>query len=427
MTQRGPESDEALATARSGRVSRNLHWLIAAGLGAVVLIGFGIQSSLKARAAAAVPAAGNVEDNPVVMGREPPLTRLHEVLVHQVETETGSDPLRGLTPSSGSDPKEAEAARVHRMELEKQLAVVAGSPMLAINRMGSAAPAVANTSAVAPMSGSAPNTSVRLMAEAGGALATHLPAGLGAVTLPAALTHPAGLNSLMTQGNDAAKTDPAQEASARAARATIPLIPIKPASVRQVLEGALIPAVLLTQISSDLPGMITAQVTEDVYDSIRGHFLAIPKGSRVIGEYGSHVVGGQERIMASFHRLILPSGESFILDTPQAADVGGQAGMKDEVDDRFWKRLGGQFMTAGLARVVQAPQGGVTILGGTGNTLAGDAAGQILVDTARVGFQGNAALGPIIVIKRGYPFVILVNHDMDFSTLGHASNSPAAR
>jgi len=217
------------------------------------------------------------------------------------------------------------------------------------------------------------------------------------------------------------------EASARAARATIPLTPIKPASARQVLEGALIPAVLLTQISSDLPGMITAQVTEDVYDSIRGHFLAIPKGSRVIGEYGSHVVGGQERIMASFHRLILPSGESFILDTPQAADVGGQAGMRDEVDDRFWKRLGGQFMTAGLARVVQAPQGGVTILGGTGNTLAGDAAGQILVDTARVGFQGNAALGPIIVIKRGYPFVILVNHDMDFSLLGHGGSGPTTR
>ncbi len=414
MTQCGSELDEVLSTARSGRTSRNLHWFIAAGLGAVVLIGFGIQSSLKARAAAAVPVAANAEDNPVVMGREPPLNTLHEVLVHQVEA--GSGPLRGLTPSSGPDPKEVEAARVHRMELEKQLAVVAGAPMLAINRMGTATPV--NISALAPPSGNAPSSTARLMAEAGGALAARLPAGI---------VNPAGLRNPNAPGNGANQTDTALEASARAARATIPLTPIKPASARQVLEGALIPAVLLTQISSDLPGMITAQVTEDVYDSIRGHFLAIPKGSRVIGEYGSHVVGGQERIMASFHRLILPSGESFILDTPQAADVGGQAGMRDEVDDRFWKRLGGQFMTAGLARVVQAPQGGVTILGGTGNTLAGDAAGQILVDTARVGFQGNAALGPIIVIKRGYPFVILVNHDMDFSTLGHVGNSPAAR
>jgi|GEM_PF-389066 type IV secretion system protein TrbI len=417
MTERGFESDEALSTARSGRTSRNLHWFIAAGLGAVVLIGFGIQSSLKARAAAAVPVAGNAEDNPVVMGREPPLNILREVLVHQVEA--GSDPLRGLTPSSaslGSDPKEAEAARVQRMEVEKQLAVVAGAPMLAINRMGTAAPV--NSSAPTPPSGNAPSSSARLMAEAGSALAARLPAGI---------VNPAGLRNPNAPGNGANQTDPALEASARAARATIPLTPIKPASARQVLEGALIPAVLLTQISSDLPGMITAQVTEDVYDSIRGHFLAIPKGSRVIGEYGSHVVGGQERIMASFHRLILPSGESFILDTPQAADVGGQAGMRDEVDDRFWKRLGGQFMTAGLARVVQAPQGGVTILGGTGNTLAGDAAGQILVDTARVGFQGNAALGPIIVIKRGYPFVILVNHDMDFSLLGHGGSGPTTR
>jgi hypothetical protein len=62
MTERWPESDEALATERSGRVSRNLHWFIAAGLGAVVLIGFGIQSSLKAHATAAAPATSNVED-----------------------------------------------------------------------------------------------------------------------------------------------------------------------------------------------------------------------------------------------------------------------------------------------------------------------------------------------------------------------------
>jgi len=44
-----------------------------------------------------------------------------------------------------------------------------------------------------------------------------------------------------------------------------------------------------------------------------------------------------------------------------------------------------------------------------------------------VGFQGNAALGPIIVIKRGYPFVILVNHDMDFSLLGHGGSGPTTR
>src|SRR5487761_2617795 len=93
-------------------------------------------------------------------------------------------------------------------------------------------------------------------------------------------------------------------------------------------------------------------------------------------------------------------------------------GAKDEVDNRFWTRLGGQFMTAGLARIISPPEGGGTILGGAGNSLAGDAAGQILVNTASMGFAGNAALGPVIVIKRGYPFVIMVNRDMDFSTLG---------
>ena len=211
---------------------------------------------------------------------------------------------------------------------------------------------------------------------------------------------------------------PDSVAPAKPARAQTPIVPVKPSSQRQVLEGSLIPAVLLTQVNSDLPGMLTAQVTEDVYDSIHGNFLAIPKGSRVIGEYNTRVMPGQERIMAMFHRLILPGGESFNLDDMQAADRAGQSGMKDEVDNRFWTRLGGQFMTAGLARIISPPEGGVTLLGGAGNSLAGDAAGQILVNTASVGFAGNAVLGPVIVIKRGYPFVIMVNRDMDFSTLG---------
>lgn len=56
-----------------------------------------------------------------------------------------------------------------------------------------------------------------------------------------------------------------------------------------------------------------------------------------------------------------------------------------------------------------------------GNNLTTDAAGQILVNTASIGFAGQAAIGPVIIIKKGYPFTLLVNRDMDFASLASAS------
>src|SRR5437764_279409 len=43
-----------------------------------------------------------------------------------------------------------------------------------------------------------------------------------------------------------------------------------PASPYEVLAGTVIPASLLTGVNSDLPGFVTAQVTENIYDSVTG-------------------------------------------------------------------------------------------------------------------------------------------------------------
>lgn len=59
---------------------------------------------------------------------------------------------------------------------------------------------------------------------------------------------------------------------------------LQPAASPYVLQaGSVIPAALITGLRSDLPGPVTAQVTEDVYDSIAGSILLIPQGARLIG------------------------------------------------------------------------------------------------------------------------------------------------
>ena len=93
-------------------------------------------------------------------------------------------------------------------------------------------------------------------------------------------------------------------------RTTSPDRVTAPASSYVVQAGNIIPASLITGIRSDLPGQITAQVTENVYDSPTGRFLLIPQGTRLIGIYDSQVAFGQSRVLLVWTRLIMPNGRS---------------------------------------------------------------------------------------------------------------------
>lgn len=108
-----------------------------------------------------------------------------------------------------------------------------------------------------------------------------------------------------------------------------------PPSQYVVQAGTVILASLVTGIRSDLPGEITAQVTENVYDSPTGHALLIPQGGRLIGTYGSQVAFGQSRVLLVWIRLIMPNGRSIVLERQQGADTAGYSGLEDEVDNHW--------------------------------------------------------------------------------------------
>ena len=61
--------------------------------------------------------------------------------------------------------------------------------------------------------------------------------------------------------------------------------------------GSVIPAALITGVRSDQPGLVTAQVTQNVYDSLTERILLIPQGARLIGDYASDVGFGQRRVL----------------------------------------------------------------------------------------------------------------------------------
>ena len=120
------------------------------------------------------------------------------------------------------------------------------------------------------------------------------------------------------------------------------------ASPYVVQAGAVIAGALVTGIRSDLPGPITAQVTQDVFDTPTGRYLLIPQGSRLIGVYDSQVAAGQSRVLLVWTRLLLPDGRSINLERQPGGDAQGYSGLQDRVDDHW----GALFKAAALSTLL---------------------------------------------------------------------------
>lgn len=184
-----------------------------------------------------------------------------------------------------------------------------------------------------------------------------------------------------------------------------------PASPYVVQAGAVIPAALITGIRSDLPGQVTAQVTEQVYDSPTGKYLLIPQGSKLIGVYDSQVAFGQDRILLVWTRLILPNGRSIVLERQPGADPQGFAGLEDEVD-HHWGRLAAAAALSTLLGV-GAELGATNAENNLLQALRRSAATS-LNQTGQQIVRRNLNIQPTLTIRPGFPVRVIVNRDLVF-------------
>jgi type IV secretion system protein TrbI len=192
-------------------------------------------------------------------------------------------------------------------------------------------------------------------------------------------------------------------------RTTSPDRVTKPASPYVVQAGSVVPAALITGIRSDLPGQITAQVTENVFDTPTGRSLLIPQGARLIGSYDSQVAFGQSRILLVWTRLILPNGRSIVLERQPGADTAGNAGLEDEIDNH-WREL---FKAAALSTLL----GAATEIGAGGNDndiirALRRGAGDTLNQTGQQVVRRNLNIQPMLTIRPGFPVRVIVNRDL---------------
>lgn len=191
----------------------------------------------------------------------------------------------------------------------------------------------------------------------------------------------------------------------------------KPRSPYEVKAGAVIPAVMIGGINSDLPGQVIAQVRENVYDTKTGQYLLIPQGSRLVGLYDAHVAYGQKRILLAWNRIIYPNGDSFNLKGMPGADKAGYAGFFDQVDNHYLKIFGSAVLMSFISAGVQLSQPNNGSSSGTNQApsvsqTVGAALGQQIGQTAMTITQKNLNIQPTLEVRPGYQFNVMVTADM---------------
>lgn len=182
-----------------------------------------------------------------------------------------------------------------------------------------------------------------------------------------------------------------------------------PRSRYELQAGHVIPAALVTALSSDLPGRVIAQVTAPVYDSVSGEHMLIPQGSRLIGTYRDGARYGDNRILLAWNRLILPNGWSINLQNMEASDPAGASGLSDRTDNHLDRLAAAvalsSIITVAANEVEDNESNGIV-------PSLGDAAAQQAAQTGSRIVDRELTVRPTLRIRAGAPVRVIVSRDI---------------
>lgn len=192
-----------------------------------------------------------------------------------------------------------------------------------------------------------------------------------------------------------------------------------------VPAGELIPATLETAIHSELPGMVRAITTRDVY-SLEGGHLLIPKGATLVGQFNANVAQGQSRLLVVWNRVQMSNGVIVTLNSP-GTDTLGRAGQgADVVDRHFLERFGSGALLSML--------GAFAATNGVNGQDEFNSRSQYRMQIANSFQQGGVQMleqdmmiKPTMQINQGTRINVFVAHDLDFSGVGAAKQSAVPR
>ena len=191
----------------------------------------------------------------------------------------------------------------------------------------------------------------------------------------------------------------------------------------EVKTGAVIPGIMVTGINSDLPGSIIAQVSQNVFDSATGNYLLLPQGAKLFGTYDSRVIYGQERVLVAWNRVVFPDGSAITLGAMPGADMAGNAGYTDEVNNHYFRIFGSavlmSMITGGMSYSMDVlnPSGNSGQYGNSTPTLQSEMGSALAAQLGQATMQllqKNLNIKPTLEIRPGYQFNVIVTKDLVF-------------
>ncbi|WP_201832835.1 type IV secretion system protein VirB10 [Microvirga zambiensis] len=191
-------------------------------------------------------------------------------------------------------------------------------------------------------------------------------------------------------------------------------------------QGTMIRGTLETAIQSDLPGMVRAITSEDVY-SFDGRRVLIPKGTMLTGEYKSGLSRGQTRVLVAWTRMLRADGVSVSLGS-YGTDGLGRSGLAGDVDNHYPERFGSAILlsvvggvssfVAGLNSEGQsAVAGGGSYIQQQAQNQAQQTIAQTMSDLANQALKDSINIPPTIHVDQGTRIMVFVRRDLDFSGL----------
>lgn len=182
----------------------------------------------------------------------------------------------------------------------------------------------------------------------------------------------------------------------------------------ELKRGSVIPATLVTGINSDLPGRITAQVSQNVYDSATGRHLLIPQGSKLFGRYDSKVAFGQSRVLVIWTDIIFPNGSTLQIGGMAGTDAAGYGGFTDRVDNHLPQTFGSAILVAliGAGTEMMLPEDNNSGTGNDAENSARESFAETFGEISEQTVSKNLDVQPTLEIRPGYQFNILVDQDL---------------
>ncbi len=241
----------------------------------------------------------------------------------------------------------------------------------------------------------------QLLKDAQASVSSHPLAANQSSPVPPAQTHTASANAAEANHETKEVANPAaalQKSSDAAAGKSYILF-----------EGSIFESVLINRLDGAFSGPVECLLANDIYSHDRQHLL-IPAGTKILGETKKVEAFGQSRLAVAFHRLVMPDGYSVSLDQFKGLNQIGDTGLRDQVNNHYFRIFGASLAIGALGAVAQAGTGGILTQSGTDRIREGF--GQSMAQSSERILDRFLNILPTVTIREGHRVKVYLSGDL---------------